>query len=133
MAKKKTGPKGAWKWTDEVIEKLADKLLAVFHSEHSIMIMEQLCAAERLPVQYISEFSKKNKKFSEAIKEIEPAMTARLFESAYSGEGNPAIGIFALKNAGTKWKDKREEDVTHNFPTGVQVNFTTSVSDGNQS
>jgi len=130
MAKKKTGPKGPSKWTDEVIENLADRILITFYENYQIMIMEQLCSNLRIPVEYISRFSAKNKKFCQAVKEIEPGLTSRLFESGATGEINPTMAIMGLKNAGTKWRDKTEVDNTHQFPSGIKVNFVTSVSDG---
>ena len=120
---KKRGPKGPSKWTEKVIEDLAEAMLKTFDQDHTIMILEQLCGIHKIPMEYISRFSKSNEKFCQAIKSIEPRLTSRLFESAYTGEGNPTIGIFALKNAGTKWRDKTEQDITHNFPKAIEVTF----------
>lgn len=106
--RKKPGPKGAWKWTDQRIEKLANDL-EVWSDIPENTLLSRFCADHGLHPQDLSEFKKLNKQLSEAIKKAK-AKECHMLEKfcLFGGFTNPLTGkhrkvsttgaIFLLKN-----------------------------------
>jgi len=118
----KRGPKGPSKWTEENIEKLAKRLHQTFNEDHTILIMEELCAREGIPLSYMNRFES-NVKFCETKRVLESAITARLFKAAATGEINGPVGSGDVKKAGTKGRNETDQDISHNFLKAIEVTF----------
>ncbi len=66
---------------------------------------------------------KKHKDFSDTIsKDLKEKFKECLVKNALLGKYNPTFSIFAAKNC-IGWKDKTEQEVEHNFPQKIKIEF----------
>ncbi len=107
-AKKKFGPKGAWKWTDERLDKLASDL-EVWSEIPENTLLSRFCADHGVHPQDLGKFKKSSERLSAAIKKAK-AKECHMLEKfcLFGGFTNPLTGkhrkvsttgaIFLLKN-----------------------------------
>ena len=95
-------------WTESVLNSLADEMEAFYEENPDAMLLEDFCAHKRFGLGNMSIFAKENEKFAQSKKIIECIITSRIFKAAGSGKMHATIGVFGLKNSGTKWTDKQE-------------------------
>ena len=69
------------------------------------------------------EWAKVHEEFSNAIKKYDEMFAEFLQLNALLGNYNAAFSIFTAKNK-MGWTDKVETKNEHNFPTGIQIEFT---------
>ena len=127
------GPKGPWKWTPERLDELADELIEWADPKSSLML-SKFCADKGLHPSQISELSKQNKNFCEAIKKVKAKEAyfleqCCLFESLTSPDGrnrkvSTTGAIFLLKN-NHKYTDGREANKP-NLETGQILQYVTT-------
>lgn len=103
-------PSGPWKWTDERIEALADKL-DDWRRIHTNFLLAKFCDEQDIYPQLLSELAHKNERFSEALKAAKAHQEAVLSEGGLMGEHNPSMAIFLLKNV-AGYRDKQDIDHT---------------------
>ena len=95
--KKKTGPKGPSKYTQEFIENEAVALVQYVETE-SLPFLKKFAVDRGYGPERLSEFGHKNEKFSQALKKAHVYQEHRFMLGTLAGKLNPAMAIFALKN-----------------------------------
>lgn len=119
----KRGPKGPSRYTKKYIDALAEEIMQWFEENENEMHLVSFCAEKGIPKQNMSEFSKKNRKFSEALKRVKTISEARILANAYKMR-NPTMSIFDLKcNHG--WVDKQNLAVEHSGNLNLEIGFST--------
>lgn len=93
------------KYTKEVIDGYGNELLEWFKKPESIWLKD-FCIEKGFCSQYLSEFSKESKEFSESLKKAKDIQESRLVHKGLDGKA-PAFVIFALKNV-AGWRDSME-------------------------
>lgn len=107
------------KWTVEVIDTLADKLLDWIKQPDHYWLGE-FASENGAWRQRLDEWADKSPKFAEALKIAKGIQEFRLVSLGLSKNNNPAMAIFALKNV-AGWRD--QVDVQH----GGNINIVTAI------
>lgn len=109
------------KYTVEVIEALADKLIKYFKDEEHYWL-GSFASDNHLWLERLHEFSNENEYFKSALKEAKQIQTNRLVSGAMLGKYNCSMAIFALKNV-SGYRDMPVEKEDENL-RGQELEFT---------
>lgn len=101
VAKSKTGPKGPFTWTRDFIDDLVDKMEQYIEGT-AIPILEEFTTQNKIWVQRLYEFEE----FAEPIKRLKAKKIAGLERQGLTGNINPTMAIWGLKQLGQT--DKQE-------------------------
>lgn len=129
----KRGPKGPSKWTDEVVERIADELVAWFKSSPANWYLMQFAIEYDYLACYFDDWAHRNEKFNVALKKAKQIQEARLVQLALARKVDTTMAIFALKNV-AGWRDKQEHEHTGNSTNIIIIRQSgEKVGSGNQS
>jgi hypothetical protein len=105
------------KWTEEVINHLADELLVWAHTgPRKEKWLGSFAVAHNLWLQRLSEFAEVSPYFAEALKVAKEVQTAWLVKKGMSRSCNASMCIFALKNVAGYRDDPGNNDGPENAP-----------------
>lgn len=105
-------------WTEEKAIELANELLDWMLEEENVYFEKFLVVNKRLYPELIADLSSKYPMFSQSVKRARKIQEMKLAQLLLNMKGNPGGVIFALKNNGHNWTDKREtksENVNYNY------------------
>lgn len=115
------------KYTDTVIEALADEMIEWFETkivtskgEKYNLWFRDFAIQKRIPRQRFSEFAKKNKYFKYVNNICKDIQESRLFKTGMSSRANATMAIFALKNV-SQWRDNQA--IHHSGEVEYNINF----------
>lgn len=103
---KPKGSCGAYKYTKEFVDELADKLL-IYAETHSLPFLKDFAYENKIPAEEISRTCAKNEKFKRALNILKDRQEMQILRGGLAGKLNPAMAIFTLKNC-SGWRDKQE-------------------------
>lgn len=98
------------KYTPEVIEKLADELLAWYDNPKNIML-NKFAIHKRMHRQRLSEFAEKNTRFADVYKLCKEWQELKLNEGGLTGEYKEGFSKFLLVNH-HNYSDKVENKIS---------------------
>lgn len=109
------------KYTVEVIEELADKLIEYFKDEEHYWL-GSFASDNGMWRARLDEFAKENEYFSYALKQAKEIQESRIVRGAMLGKYNCSMAIFALKNV-SGYRDMPPEKEEENL-RGQELEFT---------
>lgn len=121
MVKKKAGPKGPSKYTDEFIDNLAVKL-DEWIAEPANFWIGKFASDNGLWMQRITEFADKNERLSDSLKKAKQIQQDRLVLLSLARKIDTTMAIFALKNV-AGWRDMVPPAGDNNVFVNILNNF----------
>jgi hypothetical protein len=91
----KPGPKAPSRWTAEVVEEMAGRLVAYFEKPDALFL-ESWCAEEGIPIEYPSRLAARNEAFADAMAVVAAVQCSRLLEGGIHGRLNSKICALVL-------------------------------------
>lgn len=99
----------------------------MWRQSHTNFILAKFCDENNTYPQILSELAEKNAKFSEALKRAKAHQEAVIAEGGLTGEFNPAVTIFSLKNV-AGWRDEQKHEWSGNVTVEL-VSYASEAKD----
>lgn len=116
------------KWTDEVLDGIADDLLAWCDDPDNIFL-GKFAKKYGINREYLHRFAKRHKKFRQAYRVAKQHQENVLVEGGLLGAFDKTFAIFTLKNV-SKWRDQIDTKNDHKVHGNITVNIV-SYADKN--